>query len=83
VIDDIQQAFRKALGDSISALIVIGCRFTPHDTHIWKSIEEFEGAIYWVGSEPPSIKNLTVIGSKFGDSLEAIKNVIKSANLGL
>ncbi|MDO8319157.1 hypothetical protein [Rhodoferax sp.] len=82
VIDDIQQAFRKALGDSISALIVIGCRFTPHDTHIWKSIEEFGGDVYWVGSEPtPPNKNLKVIGSRFGDSLALIKDVIKSANV--
>jgi hypothetical protein len=77
VIKGIQEAFKAALAESIKALIIIGCRYTPHDAHIWKPIEEYSGDIYWVGSnDRPQNQKITVIGSRFGDSVGSIIDAI-------
>lgn len=82
VIADIQQAYRQRLLSDITKLIVVGCRYVPHDEHIWKAVEEFSGAIYWCGSKedmPPSSgsSNLTHIGNTFAEALPAIMGLIE------
>ncbi|MFC1626076.1 hypothetical protein ACFL19_00070 [Pseudomonadota bacterium] len=81
IIKDIQRGYRQKLLSDITKLIVIGCRYVPHDKHVWKAVEEFSGEIYWCGSKedmpPPSVNsNITYIGDTFAEALSEIMELI-------
>jgi len=78
IFGEFHEAYKISL-DKLSKLIIVGCRFTPHDKHLWDPVRLFKGEIYWCGSIPaekPFLENFTHLGSRFGDSIDLILDVI-------
>ena len=81
---DIFSDFHAAYGSSLkklTKLIIVGCRFTPHDRHLWEPIKHFKGEIYWCGTIPSDktfAQNVNHIGSRFGESIDSIMEIISA-----
>lgn len=80
VFDAFHNLYSKLVTTKLTKLIVVGCSYTPHDTHIWKAVAQFPGEIYWCGTVPDQSafsKRIIDLGPLFSSSIGEIMSHIE------
>lgn len=82
IFSDFHREYARVVDHELAHLMVIGCRYTPHDRHLWEPISRFKGKLYWCGTLP-SLENFegefVHIGKRFNESIGEIVRIIDNS----